>query len=72
MSGDDATEWVFFRIARPVAVDSHEGIAECNWARNPLDNRLSNFRAGYHGQVRLESDNMVAFVSFLPTLVRCG
>jgi len=36
MSGDDTIKWVFFRIARPVRdVDNHEGIAECNGARNP-------------------------------------
>lgn len=35
MSGDDAIDWVFFRVARPAAVDSHEGVGEGNWTRKP-------------------------------------
>ena len=49
MSGDKAIERVVFRIAKPVAVDSHSGIAGCILARNSLHNRLNNFRTGHHG-----------------------
>jgi len=67
MSGDDSIERAFFRIARPVGLGGHEGIGECNWARNPLHNRLSNFGDRWHRKIRLDSDNTAAFVSYLPT-----
>ena len=71
MSSDDTIKWVFFRIARPVGgVDGHEGIGDCNWTRNPLHNCLSNFHHRRHRKIRLDRDNRVAFVSYLPTSPR--
>jgi len=68
---DDSINWIFDRIARPVGgVDGHEGIGECNWTRSPLNNRLSNFRDCWHRKIRLDSDNGVAFVWYLPTSAR--
>src|SRR5437667_681361 len=48
--GDDLIQQRRFWIARPVSVDSHEGIAECTSTRNSLHHRFSNFRAGRHGE----------------------
>ena len=69
--GDDLIQERRFWIARPVSVDSHEGIAECTSTRNSLHHRFSNFRAGRHGEVRLRNDYIPAFVEVLPTSVRC-
>ena len=69
--GDDLIQQRRFWIARPVSVDSHEGIAECTSTRNSLHHRFSNFRAGRHGEVRLRNDYIPAFVEVLPTSVRC-
>jgi hypothetical protein len=45
VSGNDAIEWIFFRIARPVdLVKSHRDIAECKILRNCPDNRTSGLQ----------------------------
>src|SRR5436309_13694219 len=69
--GDNLIQKRRFWIARPVSVDSHEGIAECTSTRNSLHHRFSNFRTGRHGEVRLQNDYMPAFVAVLPIPVRC-
>lgn len=70
MFGDDTVKRVFFRIARPVVIDRHEGMGYCNRAGNPRDNRLSNFRAGRLTEVRLQCDGM-SRLSLVSRLV-CG
>src|SRR5438093_3998462 len=70
--GDDLIQQRRFWIARPVSVDSHEGIAECTSTRNSLHHRFSNFRAGRHGEVRLRNDYIPRLSRFcrLPFAVR--
>ena len=65
--GDDPIQQRRFRIARPVVVDSHEGIAECKPLRIRLHNRVTNRHHGLGERIRLDHDNIIAFVSSLPT-----
>jgi hypothetical protein len=75
ISGDNFIERTLFRIARPVYdADGHEGIAVCNRQRIRLHNRDNNLHGPY-GKIRLDRDNIIAFVSSLSTStatpVRC-
>ena len=70
VSGNDSIEWVLFRIAGPVdGGGGHAGIAECKPLRIPLHNGDSTLHHGLSEKSRLDRDNIIAFVSSLPTSV---